>query len=86
MSSVLFSRGQNFQTGANRKVEDVMRDMELLKVTAAQNKELLSECSRVVTVLETKISSLQSIVSGLQAKVKDLETPKGKSKGAIPLE
>jgi hypothetical protein len=91
MSSVLFSRGINTQTGGRRKADEVTRDIVGIKEQVAiaasmssSNREGLAKCNALMSELESKISSLVETLGGLQAKVKELEERKerGKSKAS----
>ena len=91
MSSVLFSRGINTQTGGRRKTDEVTRDIVSIKEQvatavsiASSNREGLTKCNALMTELEGRIAGLSGTINALQTKVKELEErkEKGKSKAA----
>jgi hypothetical protein len=96
MSSVLFSRGINTQTGSKKKADEIARDLDSIKSQlaiavslATSNREVVAKSNAVISELEGRIMGLTGIVSGLQgtvetlqAKVTALEERKGKHKAA----
>ena len=87
MSSVLFSRGINTQTGGRRKADEVSRDIVSVKEQvatavsmASSNREGLSKCNALMTELEGRIAGLTGTINALQTKVKELEDRKEKGK------
>jgi hypothetical protein len=91
MSSVLFSRGINTQTGGRRKADEVTRDIVGIKEQVAiaasmssSNREGLAKCNALMSELEGRIMGLTGTIDALQTKVKELEERKerGKSKAS----
>jgi chromosome segregation ATPase len=89
MSSVLFSRGINTQTGSKKKADEIARDLDSIKSQlaiavslATSNREVVAKSNAVIAELEAKITGLQGTVETLQAKVTALEERKGKHKAA----
>lgn len=90
MSSVLFSRGINTQTGSKKKADEITRDLDSIKSQlavavslASSNREVVAKSTAVIAELEAKISGLQGTVETLQAKVHALEERKEKGKKAV---
>lgn len=92
MSSVLFGRGINTQTGGKKKADEVTRDIESIRGQVAMaasisssNRVMLEKCNALMSTLEMRISGIVDTVGSLQAKVKELEErkEKGKSKGTM---
>lgn len=90
MSSVLFGRGINTQTGGKKKADEVTRDIESIRGQVAvaasissSNRVMLEKCNALMSTLEMRISGIVDTVGSLQVKVKELEErkEKGKSKG-----
>ena len=90
MSSVLFGRGINTQTGGKKKADDVTRDIEAIKGQVAvaasissSNRVMIDKCNALMSTLEGRLSGLLETVGGLQTKVKELEERKDKSKSKV---
>ena len=88
MSSVLFGRGINTQTGGKKKADEVTRDIESIREQVAtavsissSNRAMLERCNALMMTLESRVSGLLDTMGGLQAKVKELEERKDRGKG-----
>lgn len=62
MSSTLFGRGINTQTGGRRKAEEASRDIEVLKTQISQLFGEVTSLKQIVSVLQKAVSDLGSSV------------------------
>ena len=62
MSSTLFGRGINTQTGGRRKAEEASRDIEVLKTQISQLFGEVTGLKQIVSVLQKTVSELGSSV------------------------
>jgi hypothetical protein len=87
MSSVLFGRGINTQTGGKKKADEVARDIDAVRGQVAtavsmssSNRVMLERCNALMIDLEGRISGLTETVVGLQTKIRELEERKDKGR------
>jgi hypothetical protein len=69
MSSVLFNRGINTQTGGRKKADDALRDMDTMKKT-------VTEVALTAAEHTTTIKTLQAQITALEEKILVLSAPK----------
>ena len=74
MSSVLFSRGINTQTGSRKKADDALREMDTLKKTVSEAALTTADHTLLIRTLQTQVSELEVKLGALNPK-KEKKTP-----------